>query len=388
MKTRIMAGFFVARMRVPFLRPHARRKPAFCFARVVKGPRAWYNQLEREFSFSVQEGTFFMKHILLIATGGTIASKPTQNGLAPGITSEELVACVPEAAGICRVTAEQIFNLDSTNVHEKHWIAIAEHIRKNYEQYDGFVITHGTDTMAYTAAALSYLIQHSPKPVAITGSQKSIYEQDSDARRNLLDALRYAAFDGAHGVCIVFDGKVIIGTRARKMRTRSFNAFSSIDYPELAVIREGRIIPYIELPGTEAPTFYSALNPRVFVLRLIPGQGGEIFDHLAAHYDAVVVEGFGMGGIPFYEDGEPLAALKRFTESGHTLVMTTQVPHEGSDLGVYSVGVQVKNQVRVIEAHTMTIEAIVTKLMWALAQTKDPEQVRSLFCRPIAKDLL
>ena len=172
------------------------------------------------------------------------------------------------------------------------------------------------------------------------------------------------------------------------MRTRSFNAFSSIDYPELAVIREGRIIPYIELPGTEAPTFYSALNPRVFVLRLIPGQGGEIFDHLAAHYDAVVVEGFGMGGIPFYEDGEPLAALKRFTESGHTLVMTTQVPHEGSDLGVYSVGVQVKNQVRVIEAHTMTIEAIVTKLMWALAQTKDPEQVRSLFCRPIAKDLL
>ncbi len=92
--------------------------------------------------------------------------------------------------------------------------------------------------------------------------------------------------------------------------------------------------------------------------------------------------------IPFYEDGEPLAALKRFTESGHTLVMTTQVPHEGSDLGVYSVGVQVKNQVRVIEAHTMTIEAIVTKLMWALAQTKDPDQVRRLFCQPIARDLL
>lgn len=329
-----------------------------------------------------------MKHILLIATGGTIASKPTQDGLAPGITSEELIACVPEAADICHVTAEQIFHLDSTNVHEKHWLAMAAHIRKNYEKYDGFVITHGTDTMAYTAAALSYLIQQSPKPVAITGSQKSIYVQDSDARRNLLDALRWVAFDGAHGVCIVFDGKVIIGTRARKMRTRSFNAFSSIDYPELAVIQESRIIPYIELSGNHAPVFYSALNPRVFVLRLIPGQGGEIFDHLAEHYDAVVVEGFGMGGIPFYEDGEPLAALKRFTESGHTLVMTTQVPHEGSDLGVYSVGVQVKNQVRVIEAHTMTIEAIVTKLMWALAQTKDPDQVRRLFCQPIARDLL
>ena len=329
-----------------------------------------------------------MKKILLIATGGTIASKPTREGLAPGITSEELLSCVPEAANICQVKAEQIFNLDSTNVYEKHWLAIAAHIQKNYGAYDGFVITHGTDTMAYTAAALSYLIQRSPKPVAITGSQKSIYEQDSDARRNLLDALRYASYDGAHGVCVVFDGKVIIGTRARKMRTRSFNAFSSIDYPELAVIQEGRIIPYIELPGDAAPVFYSTLNPRVFVLRLIPGQGGEIFDHLASRYDAVVVEGFGMGGIPFYEDGEPLAALKRFTESGHILVMTTQVPHEGSDLGVYSVGVQVKNQVRVIEAHTMTIEAIVTKLMWALGQTRDPDQVRKLFCLPVAKDLL
>ena len=184
------------------------------------------------------------------------------------------------------------------------------------------------------------------------------------------------------------DGKVIIGTRARKLRTRSFNAFSSIDYPELAVIREGQIIPYIETAKPDSPIFYSSLNPRVFVLRLIPGQEPDIFDYLAQYYDALVVEGFGMGGIPFYENGELLAALKRFTESGHILVMTTQVPHEGSDLSVYRVGIQVKNEMQMIEAHTMTIEAIVTKLMWALGQSIDADKVKSLFCLPVAKDLL
>ncbi len=329
-----------------------------------------------------------MKHLLLITTGGTIASKPTSDGLTPKITSEELMARIPEAADICRITARQMFSLDSTNIEARHWLEIAGYIQRDYDRYDGFVITHGTDTMAYTAAALSYLIQNSPKPIAITGSQKSIYAQDSDARRNLLDALRYASYDQAHGVCIVFDGKVIIGTRAKKIRTRSFNAFSSIDYPELAVLRDTQIIPYIETPKPLSPTFYAALNPRVFVLRLIPGQDADIFDYLAQHYDAVVVEGFGMGGIPCYEDGRLLAALKRFTQSGHILVMTTQVPHEGSDLGVYRVGVRVRSEVPVIEAHTMTIEAIVTKLMWALAQTSDPDEVKRLFCRPVSKDLL
>ena len=329
-----------------------------------------------------------MKHILLLATGGTIASKPSQEGLTPGIDSAALIQCVPEAADICRITAEQLFALDSTEVHAAHWLAMAGEIEKRYEDYDGFVITHGTDTMAYTAAALSYLIQYSPKPVLITGSQRSIYERDTDARRNLLDALRYAADDRSHGVAVVFDGKAIIGTRARKMRTRSFNAFSSIDYPELAIIREGRVIPYIETPKPACPVFFREMDPKVFVLRLVPGQDGAIFDYLAQHYHAVVVEGFGMGGLPLYENGGLLEAVKRFTQAGRTLVMTTQVPHEGSDLGVYQVGVRVKNEIEMIEAHTMTIEAIVTKLMWALGQTKDPLQARRLFCRPVAKDLL
>ena len=171
-----------------------------------------------------------MKKILLLATGGTIASKPTAaGGLAPAITSEELLSFVPELAKLCEIDAVQLFSLDSTNVGPEQWQQLVHAIRQNYDAYDGFVIAHGTDTMAYTAAALSYMIQNSAKPVVLTGSQKSIYNRDTDARNNLYRAFLYASSDFAWGVQLVFDNKVILGTRARKTRTKSFNAFSSIE---------------------------------------------------------------------------------------------------------------------------------------------------------------
>ena len=190
-----------------------------------------------------------MKKILLLATGGTIASRPTAaGGLAPAITSEELLACVPELADLCAVDAVQVFNLDSTNVGPAQWQSIVHCIKENYDAYDGFVIAHGTDTMAYTAAALSYMVQTSAKPVVLTGSQKSIYNRDTDARNNLYRAFVYAVSDSAWGVQLVFDNKVILGTRARKTRTRSFNAFSSIDYPETAMFRDRRLIQFLQRP--------------------------------------------------------------------------------------------------------------------------------------------
>ncbi len=195
-----------------------------------------------------------MKKILLLATGGTIASRPTAaGGLAPAITSEELLACVPELADLCKVSAVQVFNLDSTNVGPAQWQSIVRCIKENYDACDGFVIAHGTDTMAYTAAALSYMVQNSAKPVVLTGSQKSIYNRDTDARNNLYRAFVYAVSDGAWGVQLVFDNKVILGTRARKTRTRSFNAFSSIDYPETAVFRDTRLVTFLRRPTDQPP---------------------------------------------------------------------------------------------------------------------------------------
>ena len=171
------------------------------------------------------------KKILLLATGGTIACKPTSRGvLAPAISAAELLQFVPELEGMCRIDTMQLYDLDSTNIGPEHWCGMAKAIRDHYGEYDGFVIAHGTDTMAYTAAALSYMVQNPAKPIVLTGSQKSIYNRDTDARNNLLHAFAYAVSEGAWGVQIVFDNLVILGTRARKVRSKSLNAFSSIDY--------------------------------------------------------------------------------------------------------------------------------------------------------------
>ena len=202
-----------------------------------------------------------MKHILMIATGGTIASKATADGLTPQLTSKELLAEVPELEQLCRIDTVQLMNRDSTNINSRDWLQMAACVRAHYDAYDGFVLTHGTDTMAYTAAALSYLIQNNAKPVVITGSQKSIFNQDTDARENLRDAFFYACDDGACGVHVVFDHKVILGTRARKMRTKSYNAFSSIDYPETAILRGRQLVYYIQ-EHVDGCLLYTSPSPR------------------------------------------------------------------------------------------------------------------------------
>lgn len=330
-----------------------------------------------------------MKKILLIATGGTIASKQTASGFTPLISSEEILQCVPEVREFCTVDTLQLMNLDSTNIGPQHWIMMVMCIEENYKNYDGFVLAHGTDTMAYTAAALSYLIQNSKKPIVITGSQKSIYLENTDAKLNLTNAFLYAADEESHGVQIVFDGKTIIGTRARKLRTKSYHAFASIDFPETSVIREHKITRYIrDIPYLEKPFFYHVMNPHIFLLKLIPGISSDIFQYLKKEYDAVIIEGFGVGGIPHDEDSNFLAAMKDWMDAGKIIVMTTQVPYEGSDIGVYQVGYLAKEKLNVMEAYNMTLEATVTKLMWILGQTKEPDEVRELFCKPVCFDMI
>ena len=212
-----------------------------------------------------------MKNILVIATGGTIASVEEGNGLAPALTGEELVGYVPEVQGICRFDIVQPMNIDSTNMRPRNWMRIRDIVVENYMRYDGFVVLHGTDTMAYTAAALSYLIQNSPKPVVLTGSQRPMANPFTDAKINLYQSLLYAADDESRDVSIVFGGEVVAGTRARKQRTMSFNAFTSVNYPALALIRNDRIVRTGRLPLNVGPMrVYDRLNERVFVLKLTP----------------------------------------------------------------------------------------------------------------------
>lgn len=331
-----------------------------------------------------------MKRILMIATGGTIASKRSDDGLKPLITSEELLGYVPDARQFCHADAIQVLNIDSTNMQPQHWLMIAETIEQHYDCYDGFVICHGTDTMAYTAAALSYLIQNSAKPVVITGAQKPIDMEITDAKTNLQDSLRFACCEKAYGVTIVFDGKVIAGTRGKKERTKSYNAFSSINFPYIATIQDGHIIFYLDdkalLSGPVR--FYRDLNSRVALLKLIPSLDAGVLDYLAQHYDALIIESFGVGGLPSYETGDFRSGIERWISAGKVVVMTTQVTNEGSNMSVYEVGKTIKREFSLLEAYDMTLEATVTKLMWILGQTRDPAEIHRLFYQTVNRDML
>ena len=329
-----------------------------------------------------------MKKVLMLGTGGTIASGMTQSGLMPVLSTQELVAQVPEISGLCDVTCRQLFSIDSTNITPAHWLSIAAAIRESYDEFDGFVIAHGTDTMAYTAAALSYLIQGSPKPIILTGAQKPILFENTDSKTNLADAFRCAVSDLC-GVMIVFNGRVILGTRARKTRTTSLQAFSSINYPVLAVLQNGFLMEYIRPACCERPVFYSRLNERVGLLKMTPGTDCGLLSYLIDHNDAVIIESYGVGGLPSYQGSGYFDVLRGAIERGDkTIVMTTQVQNEGSNLAVYDVGFHLKNDLHLLEAYDMTTEAALAKLMWILGQTRSAAEIRRLFCTPVAYDML
>lgn len=339
-----------------------------------------------------------MKRILMIATGGTIASTEEGSGLAPTLTGPELAHQVPLLDTLCHLDFVQPMNIDSTNMRPRDWLGIAREIRSAYDRYDGFVILHGTDTMAYTAAALSYLIQESERPIVLTGSQQPMANPFTDAKLNIYHSVLYACDPASRDVSVVFGGKVICGTRARKQRTMSFNAFASTNYPPLAYVRGGRVVrpgdapvPAASAAGPDprragrAPRFYDALDERVIVIKLTPELRPSIFDLLRRDYDAVILETFGIGGIPAY-DGSYREAIFDWVDSGRTLVLTTQVPEEGLDLGVYEVGHAYAQRDGILRGDDMSTEALVAKTMWALGQTRDPEEVARLFYEPVNHD--
>jgi L-asparaginase len=330
-----------------------------------------------------------MKKILMIGTGGTIASGMTGEGLTPELSPEELMQYMPGVADICQVRCLPLFNIDSTNMTPAHWLKTAEAVRENYGQFDGFVISHGTDTMAYTAAALSYLVQGSPKPIILTGAQKPINFDNTDSKVNLRDAFICACAENMHGVNIVFNGKVILGTRARKTRSKSFQAFSSINYPYVATLQDGYLMQYIVQDYSQTPEFGSGLDANVGLVKMIPGIDFELLEFLLERKDAVIIESFGVGGLPSYNSDRFFdIIIEKGIKKGKYIIMTTQVPNEGSDLAVYNVGHRLKGWRYVLEAYDMTTESVLAKIMWILDLTKDWDEVSARFYRPVANDIL
>ena len=328
-----------------------------------------------------------MKNILLITTGGTIASIETEHGMIPSLDGDKLLSYLPEINSLCNVDIISLYNLDSTNIYYKHWLKIASTIKENYDKYDGFVICHGTDTMSYTASALSYLIQDSEKPIVLTGAQRSINFDFSDAKTNLLDSFTYACDELSCGVVLIFNGIVKLGTRARKSRTKSFDAFKSVDFPKLAIVKDNMVIHYITNLKKETK-FYDTLNPKVGLMKLIPGTDEEVLEFMLKKYDAIIIESFGVGGLPTFDGAYYNDLINKYAKLGKIVVMTTQVPNEGSDIAIYKVGHYLKQIPSVLEAYDMTTEAVVTKLMWVLSLTKDIEVIKELFYKTISNDIL
>lgn len=329
-----------------------------------------------------------MKKVLMIATGGTIASKQGSDGLKPELTAQDVVDYIPSIKKKIWIDTEQLFNLDSTNISQKHWLKIAEKIEDKYEEYDGFVICHGTDTMAYTAAALSYLIQNSTKPIVLTGSQKPIDLESTDARGNLHDAIVYAGDENSCGVQIVFSNRAILGTRARKINTKSLQAFDSINYPAIAFIQDDTIIHYIALDRNKDTKFYKQMSDKVALIKIYPGINGDYLQYYLDKNDAVIVESYGVGGLPILDEYKFAEVIEKAVQNNKTIVFTTQVQNEGSDMSTYQVGNYFKNLKGILEAYDMTSEAVITKLMWILSLTNDQDEISKLFYTPISNDIL
>ncbi len=319
-----------------------------------------------------------MKRILFLGTGGTIASTPGEEGLVPTLRAEDLIRVMPQLSEICAIDSQMIMNIDSANMQPEDWAVIAEHVFRRLNDVDGVVIAHGTDTMAYTASALTFMIQDLDKPVVLTGSQLSITEDGTDAKRNIMDACIVAS-SGIRGVFVVFNGKIIKGCRSHKMDTRNFQAFESLNYPDIGTIFNKKIA-FIRKPEpardkkTVLNTQYST---EVFLLKLFPGMDPKIFQALLdLDCRAVVIESFGAGGLPFLRRNL-LLPVQALIKQGVSIVITTQCQFGGSDLSVYEVG-QKALELGVIPAYDMTTEAVVTKVMWALGQTDDREGIKKI----------
>lgn len=311
-----------------------------------------------------------MSQILVLGTGGTISCAKAENGLAPALSVSDLLKGIDVP---WEIHSEQLFNLDSTNMTPRHWEQLARHIRKRYGDFDGFVITHGTDTMGYAAASLSCLIQNSRKPVVFTGSMKPMTDENSDAPLNLRDAVRFAADERAFGVCVVFDGAIIDGRCAHKYETEGIDSFAGVNCDDLGYFMggdTGEICFYKKYSGETR--FYEHLSDDVFLVKLIPGQRLCVPENARA----VILESYGAGGVPDYLLGE----VTELADKGVYVIIATQCAYGGTRLSEYEVGRYAAKVCPLLETGKMTVEYAVARARWALAYSNDYEDFKMLFC--------
>ena len=324
------------------------------------------------------------KHILLLTTGGTIASVEGSQGLEP--RQGVLDGYISQLARFYKITVQELMCLDSSNMQPAQWQEIARTVFRCRQDFDGIVISHGTDTMAYTASALTFMLPHIDVPVVFTGSQLPLPDVLSDGPDNLRTAFAMAA-SGYPGVYLAFDRKVMRGCRAVKVRASGFSAFESVNarYAAMVSNRGLTVDQSIVSHKPGVPALKEQISNNVFLLKLTPGLSTDIFDKLVdMGYRGIVVEAFGLGGVNVLGSG--LEGVRRAIDRGVSVVITTQCLYDSSDLRVYQVGNKLL-ELGVLQGRDMTTEAALTKLMWCIGQGMRPEEIRCAFSESFAGEI-
>lgn len=328
-----------------------------------------------------------MPRILLINTGGTLTSRPGEQGLEPRISGKEILELSGGFGEDIEIELNDYCYLDSANILPGDWQNIARLVASRLGSVDGAVVVHGTDTMAYTASMLSFMLRGIPIPLVLTGSQMPLGVPMSDAEDNLRCAVHMAC-SSAPGVFVAFDRRIMLGCRTSKVRTVSFNAFESINYPYIGEINAYGLQLSREISLPEQPFCLAVdYSDRIAVLKLFPGMKSEIFSFLHDNgYEGVYIEGFGLGGVPFLRE-DFTEEIRRLSDAGMPILVGSQCRYEGSNLSVYETGQRIL-ACGGIPVRDMTQEAVVTKLMWGLGQNRDREWIRQLFARNLVGEVI
>ncbi len=324
------------------------------------------------------------KHVYIAYTGGTIGMKKAAEGYVPvpGYLQKQMQR-LPEldSSSLPAYTIREYDPLlDSSNMTPDDWLKIAEDIASHYGRYDGFVVLHGTDTMAYTASALPFMLQGLQKPVIITGAQIPLCELRNDARDNLITAMLIAADFAIPEVCLCFGSKLLRGNRAIKVDADGFDAFDSPNFPALGTVGiEIKINWDLVLPPTETPVpvvVKPMKESRVAVLRLFPGISADIVRNiLRPPIKGLVLETYGVGNGP--EDPELIEALNAASRQGIVIVNCTQCIKGSVNMDGYATGSALAGA-GVISGFDLTVEAALAKMAYLFSRSLTPEAVKKM----------
>lgn len=347
----------------------------------------------------MQQNNICMQNkVLLLYTGGTIGmDKNPHTGALEPLDFNHLLNKIPEMQHI--ETAIDVYQfedpIDSSDMSPKTWVKLVQIIASSYEQYDGFVILHGTDTMAYTASALSFMLENLTKPVILTGSQLPIGQLRTDGKENLVTSIELASAYNSDGtpivpeVCIYFSGQLLRGNRSTKQNADGFDAFDSFNYPHLcdAGVNFNFHRHHILVPDFNKPmTPHYDMNANIVISSLFPGIQESIVRHVisAPGLRAVIMRTFGSGNAP--QQPWLIDALKSATKRGVLIVNISQCVSGFVAMERYDTGYQLKDA-GVISGYDSTVEAAITKLMYLTARYDDPDKIRLLMNQSIAGEI-